>query len=137
MNARDYLDLRNYRMAVIESRTCIEVVIDQILETEFARRGTDIEEVKKILGVNNKKDVQIIEDVLENAWINNKLKKGLKYVLGQGLNEDIDLWQKWLKAKKNREKAVHKAIDISEADAENAVDTLSQIFDFIIKKHVK
>jgi len=74
-----------------------------------------------------------VADVLEKASIYNKLTKGLKHVLGKGLDEDVDLWRKWLKAKRNREGAVHKAEDVSEADANNAIDTLSQIFDFIIQ----
>lgn len=132
MNARDYLDLGNYRMAVIESRTCIEVIIDQFLEANFTERGVDVEEVRKLLKAG-KKGVRTIADVLEKAWINNKLTKGLKYILGKGLDEDIDLWQKWLETKKNREKAVHKAVDVLKADATDATDTLSQIFDFIIE----
>lgn len=132
MNARDYLDLGNYRMAVIETRTCVEVIIDQILQAYFTKHETDKEEARKLLEAS-KKGVQTIEDVLEKATINKKLTKGLKYALGKGLDEDADLWEKWLKAKHNREKAVHKAEDVSETDAKDAIDTLSQIFDFIIE----
>lgn len=132
MNARDYLELGNYRMAVIESRTCIEVVIDQLLQAHFTEQGTEVETVRKLLEVR-KKGIETIQDVLEGARINCKLTKGLKHVLGKGLDEDVDLWEKWLKAKHNREGAVHKAEDVSEADAKDAIDTLSQIFDFIIK----
>lgn len=131
MNARDYLDLGDYRMAIIESRTCVEVVIDQLLWANFTKQGTSVETVKRLLNVR-RRDVQSIEDALEKAWINNKLTKGLKYVLGKGLDEDIALWEKWLKAKHNRERAVHKGVEVSEADAKETVDTLSQIFDFII-----
>lgn len=132
MNARDYLDLGNYRMAVIESRTCVEVVIDQLLQAHFTERGTSVEKVKRLLNVR-RKDIQTIEDALEKAWINNKLTKGLKHVLGKSLDENVDLWERWLKAKSNRERAVHRAVDVSEADAKDAIETLSQIFDFIIK----
>ena len=132
MNARDYLDLGNYRMAVIEVRTCVEVIIDQLLHDYFIQQGTSVEIVKRILDVR-RKDVQTIEDALENASINNKLTKGLKHILRKSLDEDVELWGKWLKAKSNREKAVHRAVDISEADAKDAIDTLSQIFDFIIE----
>ena len=130
MNARDYLDLENYRMAVIESRTCIEVIVDQLLEVHFTKQGTNVETACELLNVN-KKGVQAIENVLEKAWINNKLTEGLKKVLGKSLAEDVDLWKRWLRAKSNREKAVHKAVDVSEADAKDAIDTLSQILDFI------
>jgi len=136
LNASDYLDLGNYRMAVIEARTCIEVIIDQILETVFTQRQIELETVKELLDVR-RKDIQTVEDALEKAWINNKLTKGLGYVLGRSLDTDVELWKKWLKAKSNREKAVHKAIDISEIDAKNAVETLSEIFEFITKKQVK
>jgi len=132
MNARDYLDLGNYRMAVIESRTCIEVIIDQLLEANFTERGVNVEEARKLLNVS-KKGVQTIADVLEKAWINNRLTKGLKYILGKGLAEDIALWEKWLKAKNDRERAVHEGADISEADAKEAIDTLYQIFNFITR----
>lgn len=133
MNARDYLDLGNYRMAVIESRTCVEVIIDQLLKAHFTEQGTDVETVRKLLGVWQKKGIKAIEDVLEKAGINNKLTKGLKHVLGKSLDEDVDLWGKWEKAKRNREGAVHKAVDISEVEAKEAVETLYQIFDFIRK----
>lgn len=132
MNARDYLDLENYRMAVIESRTCIEVVIDQLLQAHFIEQGTSVEIVKRLLNVR-RRDVQTIEDALEKAWINNKLTKGLKHVLGKSLDEDVELWEKWQRAKSNRERAVHKAVDVTQADAKDAVDTLSQIFDFITR----
>ncbi len=136
MNAHDYLDLGNYRMAVIESRTCIEVIIDQLLQAHFTERGTSVETVKRLLNVR-RRGVQSIEDVLEKTWINSKLTNGLKHILGKSLDEDVALWGKWLKAKSNRERAVHKAVDISEADAKNAIDTLSQIFDFIIESKGK
>jgi len=132
MNARDYLDLGNYRMAVIESRTCIEVIIDQLLEANFTERGVNVEEARKLLNVS-KKGVQTIADVLEKAWINNRLTKGLKYVFGKGLAEDIALWEKWLKAKNDRERAVHEGADISEANAKEVIDTLYQIFNFITR----
>lgn len=131
MNARDYLDLENYRMALIESRTCVEVILDQLLLDHFIQKGTTIQDIKKVLRVREDTVCDTIEEVLQEAKINEKLKRGLKCVLGKSLAEDVNLWKKWLKAKDNREKAVHKARDVSEADAREAIDTLSQIFDFI------
>jgi len=133
MNARDYLGLGNYRMAVIESRTCIEILVDQLLLDDFAHKGKTIEDAKKLLEVGKRAACATLEDVLEIASINVKLKKGLKEVVGKSLAEDNALWGKWLKAKNNREKAAHKAVDVLEADAKDAIDTLSQIFDFIIE----
>ncbi len=136
MNARDYLDVGNYRMAVIECRTCIEVIIGQLLGANFSERGISVETVKRLLNVR-RRDVQTIEDALENASINNKLTKGLKHVIGKSLDENVGLWGNWLKAKNNRERAVHKGTDVSESDAKDAIDTLSEIFDFIIKSKGK
>lgn len=133
MNARDYLDLGNYRMAVIESRTCIEILVDQLLLDDFAHKGKTIEDAKKLLEVSKRAACATLEDVLEIASINVKLKKGLKEVIGKSLAEDNALWGKWLKAKNNRERAVHKAVDVREGEAKDALDTLSQIFDFIIE----
>lgn len=133
MNARDYLDLGNYRMAVIETRTCVEVIIDQLLLEDFVHKGKTVEDAKELLGVSKRTACASLEDVLDEAKINAKLKKGLKQMIGKSLAEDNNLWGKWLKAKHNREKAVHKAEDVSETDAKDAIDTLSQIFDFIIE----
>lgn len=133
MNARDYLDLGSYRMAVIESRTCTEVLVDQFLLDHFIQKGVTIQDIKKVLRVGKSVVCDTIEDVLQKAEINEKLKRGLKCVLGKSLAENVDLWEKWRKAKRNRERAVHKATEVSEADAKEAIDTLSQIFDFIIE----
>lgn len=130
MNAKDYLDLGNYRMAVIESRTCLEVIVDQLLQTYFTEEENDIEAARNLLDVS-KKRVRTIGDVLEQAKINKKLTKGLKKVLGRGLDDNVDLWRRWRKVKENREKAVHRGGDISETDAKESVDVLSEIIGFV------
>jgi len=131
MNARDYLDTGNHRMAVIECRTCLEIIVDRVLETHFTSQGSPVEAARKLLEVPNKKEVRTLKDVLEKAWINNKLKKGLKHAIGKGLDEDPDLWEKWLKVKSDREKAVHRAGDIREIDATESIDVLDRIIAFI------
>ena len=106
MNAKDYLHLGNYRMAVIESRTCVEVLVDQILLEYFTREDKTIEELKEILEVKPDTGCEVAEDILEVAKINVKLKKGLKQAIDRSLAENNSLWLEWLKAKKNRESAV-------------------------------
>ena len=131
MNARDYLDLNNYRMAVIESRTCIEVVVDNMLFEFFVRTGKSIAEAKVLLEVSKKKDCVTLDDVLSHATINKKLTNGLRSVIGKSLDDDSAFWDRWIKAKKNREKAVHRAINITETDAKEAIDVLTDIRDFV------
>lgn len=131
MNARDYLDLNNYRMAVIEARTCIEVLVDQLLLGYFKHQGTTIENAKTLLEVSKNKQCTTLEDVLERAKINAKLANGLKQALGRSLKDDGKLWGRWLKAKKNREKAVHRAIEIDETEAKEAINVLTDIRDFV------
>jgi len=131
LNALDYLDTANYRMAVIECRTCLEIIVDQILETHFTTHGSPVEVVRRLLKAHNKKVVQTLRDVLEYASMNNKLKQGLKHAIGKGLDEDPDLWEKWLKFKSDREKAVHRAGDIRHTDAAESIDVLDRIIAFI------
>jgi hypothetical protein len=132
MNARDYLELGNYRMAVIESRTCIEVLVDQLLLDHFKHHGTTIEKAKTLLGVGRKKRCTTLEDVFAEANnINAKLTNGLKEAKGKSLDDDSALWVRWRKAKGNRENAVHRAINITETDAKEAIDVLKDIIDFV------
>jgi len=134
MNARDYLELNNYRMAVIESRTCIEVLVDLALSDYFARTGITIEEAKKLLKIYKVVRCETIDDVLKRAEINVKLKRGFKRAIGKSLAEKRTLWQKWLRAKTNRENAVHKGADISAADARESVSATLEIINLVAKE---
>ena len=134
LNARDYLELDNYRMALIEARTCVEVLIDRLLIGYFLHKELSIDEIKDILEVKQDVRCDTMSDVLQSARINTKLKKGLKEAVGQSLAEDNGLWERWLKLKTNRENAVHSAASISEIDAIDGVNTLMNIINFI-KKH--
>ncbi|MFC2045202.1 hypothetical protein ACFLUH_00790 [Chloroflexota bacterium] len=139
LNARDYLELDNYRMSLIESRTCIEVIIDRLLLGYFQHRKLGVDEIKKVLKVKENVKCKSISDVLQQAYLNTKLKNGLKVVLGHSLAEDRDLWKRWLKLKTNRESAIHSATSIPEIDAIDGVNTLMDIIDFVNKylNHVK
>lgn len=131
MNARDYLELDNYRMAVIESRTCIEVLIDRLLLGYFECNNINIEDAKDVLKVRADVVCDSMEDVVQVARINDKLKSGLKEAIGRSLAENNDIWERWLKVKTLREGAVHKGSIVSETDAIEAVNVLMDIIDFI------
>jgi len=131
MNARDYLEVDNYRMALIEARTCVEVFIDRLLTGYFQLKALPLADIKSILKVKQDVKCESVSDVLQQAWINNKLKNGLKEAVGKSLAEESALWERWSKLKNNREKAVHSATSIYEIDAIDGVKTLMDIIDFI------
>jgi hypothetical protein len=130
MNARDYLELDNYRMALIESRTCVEVLIDRILSGYFHLKSLSIDDAKNILKVKQDVKCESFSDVLQSARLSTKLKNGLKEATGKSLADDADLWGRWLRLKNNRESAVHSANATSEIDAIDGVNTLMDIIDF-------
>lgn len=128
MSTEDYFDLEDYRMVVIEARTCIEVAIDQLLLTVFRERHEDLEELRKLLKVDKKK-AGSIESILQHTEINLKVTKGLKKAIGISLDSVEHNWQKWLAAKDSRERAVHKAAEITEAEGTNALHVVKYILE--------
>lgn len=134
MNARDYLELDNYRMALIESRTCVEVLIDRVLSGFFHLKRLSPNDAKNILKVRQDVKCESLSDVLQSARLSTKLKRGLKEATGKSLADDSDLWERWLRLKNNRESAVHSATAISEIGAIDGVNTLMDIIDFV-KNH--
>jgi HEPN domain-containing protein len=128
MSAEDYFDQRDYRMTVIEARTCVEVAVDQVLLKEFKKKDEDLNELRKMFGVS-KKFAGTIESVIEKATINDKLTKGLKKAIDVSLDDIEHNWRKWLTAKDSRERAVHKAEIISRAEASNALELAKHIIE--------
>jgi HEPN domain-containing protein len=128
MSAEDYFDQGDYRMTVIEARTCVEVAVDQLLLKEFKKRDEDLSELRKMFGVS-KKSAGTIEGIIEKATIKDKLTKGLKKAIDISLDDIEHNWQKWLTAKDSRERAVHKAEIITRAEAANALEIAKHIIE--------
>lgn len=128
MSTQDYFDLEDYRMVVIEARTCIEVAVDQLLLTVYRDRGEDLERLRKLLEVG-KKYANSIESILQHAEINLKLTKGLNRAIGISLDSIEHNWLKWLAAKDSRERAVHRAAEITGAEGNNALQVLKHILE--------
>jgi HEPN domain-containing protein len=129
-DAQDYLDRGEYRQAVIDSRTALEVYLDQTLEAVFQRDNWSHDKIKKALCLSQKwssPSLDHIREALKAASINNKLKRGLRETLGVKLGEDGKLWYRWRKAKECREGSAHYGDYVSREVATKAVDTIREI----------
>jgi hypothetical protein len=120
ISAEDYFDQEDYRMTVIEARTCVEVAVDRLLLRELKKRANDLNELRKMFDVG-KRFAGTIESIIEHAHINDKVTKGLNKVIGVSLGDVEHNWPKWLIAKDSRERAVHKAAIITKEEAANAL----------------
>lgn len=128
MSAEDYFDQEDYRMTVIEARTCVEVAVDRLLLREFKKRDEDLSDLRKMFGVR-KRFAGTIESIIENAKINDKLTKGLKKATDVSLDDIEHNWQKWKTAKDSRERAIHKAAIITREEAKNALEIANHIIE--------
>ncbi len=128
MSTEDYFDLEDYRMVVIEARTCIEVAIDQLLVKVFRERGEDLEGLRKLLEVR-KKNASSIDSILQYTEINLKLTKGLEWAIGISLDSIEHNWLKWKAAKDSRERAAHRAAEITKAEGTNALQVVKHILE--------
>ena len=130
-DANDRLDRSEYRMAVIDARTALEVFVDEVLLGYFHSQKTTIECACRILGVQPRDD-ETLETALDSGRINRKLGHALKVALGLDLHDgNPDLWQRWLKAKKLREKGAHQGRESGREEAIEAVNTVGEIIDNI------
>ncbi len=126
-DARDRLDREEYRLAVIDARTALEVLVDGVLLAYFALSRTPLEEACRLLDVEPTK-VQSVEEALQRATINRKLGEVLKRVLDLDIRDGAPaLWRRWLAAKKLREAGAHRGKEISRADAFEAVNTMGEL----------
>jgi len=130
-DAKDRLDRAEYRLAVIDARTALEVLVDEVLFEYFSASGASLEEACRVLGVDPQK-VQTLEDSLQFSPISRKLGNALKQALELDLhNGNSSLWQRWLRSKELREKGVHRGEEVNRAEALEAVNTMGEIIDNI------
>lgn len=131
LDAKDYLDRREYRLAVINARTALEVLVDQVLLTYFITQGVALPDVRQILHIRPAL-IATVEAAVQWAEINRKLGHGLKVALNLDIPDgNPKLWEAWLKAKSVREKGIHRGSDTSRSDAIEAVNTMGRIVDDI------
>lgn len=107
-DAREYQDIGRYRQVVIDSRTALETYLDQTLLACFSKKQLQVADVAKILKVGKRAVASLssIDEVLEQARLNDKLKSGLRAALSLEFGRR-KFWTRWLRAKEMRERSVH------------------------------
>ncbi|MCL4552298.1 MAG: hypothetical protein M1305_01905 [Candidatus Marsarchaeota archaeon] len=134
-DAKDHLDQTNYRLAVIDARTALEVFVDQVLLSYFSGLLDPIQEAVDTLKLDKKRKYQDLDDAIQRAWINNKLGPGLCAALPQLDLEQkpAGLWCGWLAAKRLREGAAHRGAVVDKQQARDAVNAMGMIMSEALK----
>ena len=127
-DAREYLDVGQYRHVVIDSRTALEVYVDQTLLAGFRSRNKTVPEAGRELALSSKLSSSLTthEDVIGLARMNDKLKRGLRESLGVQLGRRR-IWADWLRTKSIREQGAHYGSQVSEADARFSLVTIEAL----------
>ncbi|MFP6593580.1 MAG: hypothetical protein VB860_01215 [Dehalococcoidia bacterium] len=125
LNAKDYVEYGDYRMAVVDPRTSLEMMVDEILNQNFS--ATPIDAVRDILNVRPSASPSNLHEVIGAARINDKLKDGLRKAAGVSLADHTDLWSRWLASKQVREGAVHYGKAVSKRQAEDHIDVVQEM----------
>ena len=126
-DAKDRLGRSEYRLAVIDARTALEVFVDEVLLGYFCASGISLEEASRVLGVEPR-NVQTLEDALQRSPINRKIGQALKQALNLDLhNGNPPLWKRWLRAKELRERGAHRGQEVVRTEAIEAVNTMGEI----------
>ena len=127
MDAKDRLHRGEYRLAVVDARTALEVWVDKILLVYFQIQETSLESACQILDVRSGR-AENLEDALQQAAINRKLGNALSIAVPMDLHNGYPkLWQLWLVAKDLREQGVHQGQEIDRTRAIDAVNTMGEI----------
>lgn len=130
-DAKDGLDRSEYRRAIIDARTALEVLLDEVLLGYFFSKNTTIECACRILDIPPK-GVESLETAVDRARINRKLGHAMKIVLNLDLHDgNPELWQKWLRAKELREKGIHRGRGTNRSEAVDAVNSMGKLIDSI------
>lgn len=129
ISAQGLLDQGNYRMAVIDARTALEIALDRALMEALVRSPSPEEDVAHVLSVSGKRSVGLRE-ILSRATIKRKLTRGAEAYLGRTLlPKPLD--DEWRLAKSLREGAVHYGESVEEGDATLAIQAMFRISDGI------
>lgn len=130
-DSRDRLDRGEYRLAVMDARTALEVWVDKALLGFFEASNISLESGCQILGVQIAR-TENLADALQQASINRKLGHALNEALGIDLHNGYpELWTKWLNAKTLREQGAHQGEEIDRAEAIEAVNSMGEIMGIV------
>ena len=125
LNARAHLESGDYRMAVIDSRSSLEVLVDDLLNQAFAGAPTD--RVRETLNVKGRSEGFGLQQVIRSAKINDKLKHGLRSAVGKSPADNSRLWRRWLAVKRVREETVHYGQDVNRRQATDHIAVVEEI----------
>jgi hypothetical protein len=130
-DAMDRIDRSEYRLAVIDARTALEVMIDTVLLGRLDVSGSTLDEICRLLRVQPE-GVDSVEEALQWSSINRKLGHACKQLLGLDLRAgNSDLWRRWFDAKRLREQGAHRGVPVGRNDAIEAVNVIGEIMEEI------
>lgn len=126
LNARDLLEQHQCRHAVIEARTGLEMALDSTLLSAMEKDGVTVQEASKILRCRISTGTRDLRDVLQGARIREKLGRGCRHLLRLDLLGS-SLGPKWRRAKRLREGAVHYGEFVSQQEASDALQVMTEM----------
>jgi len=131
-DARDYLEVGRLRHVVIDTRTALEVYTDQTLLACFKEQNLSpaAAAMEIRLSRQSARSAGSLEEAIQRARINDKLKYGLKKALGIQLAR-YKVWTKWLIAKEIREHSVHYGENVSEEQARLCLEVTETLINLI------
>jgi hypothetical protein len=131
-DARDYLEVGRLRHVVIDTRTALEVYTDQTLLACFKEQNLSpaAAAMEMKLSRQSAQSVGSLEEAIQRARVNDKLKHGLKKALGIHLAL-YKVWNKWLTAKEIREDSVHYGENVSEEQAQLCLEVTETLINLI------
>jgi hypothetical protein len=131
-DAREHLEVGRLRHVVIDTRTALEVYVDQTLLACFRQRALSPRDAAKELKLSkmSAQSASSLEEAIRLASINDKLKRGVKKALGIELGR-LKVWGDWLAAKDVREGSVHYGQDVSETDARRCLEVVEALINAI------
>ena len=125
LNAKAFMEFGEYRMAVIDSRASLEVLVDGVLNQAFICKS--VAQVREILKVTRGTGLPSIQAVIGSARINDKLKHGLRNAVGESPADHTRLWRRWLNVKRIREQAVHYGQAVDKRQSEDHIAVVEDI----------
>lgn len=112
LNAKDFLDREDYRSALMESSSAVEVCVEQFLRTAYRSWGWS--EIRTAKYLESK----------HNWQISNRIKKLIAEVTGRRLASD-PVWDPWYRAKRLRDKVVHAGLLLPHTDQDKATKAVT------------
>ena len=125
LRALSLLSRGEYRLAVVEARTALEVALDSELYSALHESSDSLAQACALLGVKKRGSIRSIEDALSWANINAKLSAAAALLKKDLLAPSLDV--EWPFAKILRERAFHSGHDVSQDDGTAAVQAMFQL----------